>query len=82
MAHSIATAMMPGPGLSCVKFWWLLLTIIGKHNEAVTPLQGLLLPGVEMQAVVRLADVPTYHTLLETAPYISEQQSQGTIASE
>ena len=45
-------------------------TIIGEDNEAVAPLQGLLLTRVQVQVVISLAYIPAHHSLLEAAPHI------------
>lgn len=45
-------------------------TVIGQHNEAVPPLQGLVVARVEVQAVVGFAHKATHHALVEAAPHI------------
>lgn len=45
-------------------------TVIGQNNEAVPPLQGLLVARVEVQAVVGFAHEAAHHSLAEAAPHI------------
>ena len=45
-------------------------TIIGQDNQAVSPLQLVMVARVEVEAVVAFTHIPTHHPLVEAAPHI------------
>ena len=45
-------------------------TIICEDNKAVAPLQLLVVPRVEVKAVISLAHKATQHSLLKASPHI------------